>query len=182
LPRPRNLARYWHNPRGLGRDAFDVPARKPLRLRFLDYSVAGVYFVTVCTHMRRRILGEIVDDQLVLSAAGRIVGQQIEQVPKRLPGVNVVSFIVMPNHAHVLIHLHAEADGRARQASPLRAVVGGFKSGSAREINVLRRTPGLPVWQRGYYDHVIRDEEDLERAREYIEQNPIQWALDPENV
>jgi putative transposase len=84
----------------------------------------------------------------------------------------------MPNHIHVLVQL----DERARQASPLRVVVGGFKSGSAREINLARGTPGRAVWQRGYFDHVIRDEDDLMRAREYIETNPIRWALDPENA
>jgi putative transposase len=61
-------------------------------------------------------------------------------------------------------------------------VVGGFKAGSTREINVARKTLGAPVWQRGFYDHVIRDEEDLERARRYIEENPVRWALDPDNV
>jgi putative transposase len=155
-----------------------VPTRKALRLRFLDYSTAGVYFVTVCSYRRRRVFGQISDASVILSDAGRIVERQIAELPGRLSGVSVDTFVVMPNHVHTLVQL----DERARQASPLRAVVGGFKSGSAREINVLRRTPGEPAWQRGYYDHVIRDEEDLERARRYIEQNPVCWALDPDNV
>ena len=155
-----------------------MPTRKALRLRFLDYSTPGLYFITVCAHGRRRILGEIYNDQVVLRAAGLIVERQIEQLPERLAGVGLDSFVVMPNHVHALVQLHE----RARQASPLRVVVGAFKSGSTRQINLLRGTPGAHVWQRGYYDHVIRDEADLMRAREYIETNPIRWALDPENV
>lgn len=143
----------------------------------MDYSTAGAYFITVCTHQRRRTLGEI-SDRVVLSAIGLVVERQIVLVPERLSGVTVAAFVVMPNHVHALVQLHE----RARQASPLRVVVGGFKSGSTREINVARGTPGVRVWQRGYYDHMIRDEADLRRAREYIETNPIRWALDPENV
>jgi putative transposase len=70
---------------------------------------------------------------------------------------------------------------RARQASPLRVAIGSFKSGSAREINLLRRTPGEKIWQRGFHDHVIRDEVDLERIREYVASNQVRWSLDPEN-
>jgi putative transposase len=155
-----------------------MPTRKALRLRYLDYSAPGVFFVTVCAHGRRRTFGEVSDDRVVLSAAGLIVERQIDQLPERLTSVALDSFVVMPNHVHVLIELHE----RARQASPLRVVVGSFKSGSSREINALRGTPGTQIWQRGYYDHVVRDEDDLMRAREYIEMNPIRWALDPENV
>jgi REP element-mobilizing transposase RayT len=88
--------------------------------------------------------------------------------------VDVDAFVVMPNHVHLVVGLRGEA--RARQASPLQLghVVGSVKSGSSREA-------GLGLWQRGYYDHVIRDEADLERVREYIGTNPARWELDPEN-
>jgi putative transposase len=134
-----------------------VPTRKALRLPFYDYSAAGLYFVTVCTRERRRILGQVRVDQVFLSEAGSIVERQLGQLPERLSGIALDSFVVMPNHVHVLVQL----DERARQASPLRHAVGGFKSGSAREINVAYGTPGAPVWQRGYYGHVIRNEGDL---------------------
>ena len=143
----------------------------------MDYSAAGTYFVTVCSYRRRHVFGLISDERVVLNDAGHIVERQLEELPRRLLGVSVDSFVVMPNHVHAIVQLHE----RARQASHLRVVVGGFKSGSAREINLARGTPGEPVWQRGYYDHVIRDEEDLARARRYIEENPLRWALDPDN-
>ena len=100
--------------------------------------------------------------------------------------------VVMPNHIHGIIILN-ESVG-ATHASPLRnargigqvpgslsAIVGSFKSASSRRINQLRGTPGTPVWQRGFYDHVIRNDEDLARIREYIATNPLRWSLDEEN-
>ena len=154
-------------------------SRKLLRLRGFDYSTGGPYLVTACTHDRRCTLGAIEGEQMVRSAQGVIVAQQIELLPERLPGVDVDSFVVMPNHVHLIIVLR---NARARRASPLRTIVAAFKSGSAREISLLRGTPGAKVWQRGYHDHVIRDEADLERVREYLDTNPLRWALDPESA
>ena len=153
-------------------------SRKPLRIREFDYASENLYLVTVCTHERRCFLGQIVGETLNASTFGRVVAKQVDLLSARLAGVQVDAFVVMPNHVHVIVALE-----RARQASPLRlgTVMGSFKSGSAREINALRGTPGEGVWQRGYHDHVIRDESDLLRVREYVETNPIRWALDPEN-
>jgi putative transposase len=155
-----------------------VFARKRLRLRGFDYSSDGYYLITVCTHDRQCTLGRIDGELVVRSAVGAIVARQIEFLPERLPGVGVDVFVVMPNHVHVIIVLR---DTRARQASPLRTTVAAFKSGSTREINLLRGTPGATVWQRGYRDHIVREEADLQRVREYVETNPTRWALDPEN-
>ncbi len=113
-----------------------------------------------------------------MSPFGAIVACQIESLPSRVQGVGVDVFVVMPNHVHAVVCLQRT---RARQASPLRVVVGSFKSGSAREINAFRGTPGARVWQRSYHDHVIRGESDLRRVRTYITSNPIRWSLDPEN-
>ena len=83
----------------------------------------------------------------------------------------------MPNHVHGILFLV-----RAGHAPPLQTVVGSFKSAAAREVNRVRGTRGATVWQRGYHDHIVRDEEDLERIREYIATNPARWLSDPENV
>jgi putative transposase len=157
-----------------------VQIRRALRLRHFDYASAGAYFVTVCTHDRRCLFGEVSDDQVALNTWGLIVARQVLSLPRRFGRAAIDAFVVMPNHVHVVVWL----DGRARQASPLRLgdVVGGLKSGSAREINRLYPHPIGRVWQRGYYDHVIRDEADLERVREYIASNPVDWGSDPENV
>jgi putative transposase len=113
----------------------------------------------------------VTEDAVALTPVGRIVEGQIVCLRDRL-GVAIDEFVVMPNHVHLIVWLST----RARQASPLRlgTVVGSMKSGSARQA-------GRALWQRGYYDYVIRDEDDLERARDYIRTNPIRWALDPEN-
>jgi putative transposase len=156
-----------------------VYTRKRLRLRRFDYSTEAIYFVTVCTHGRGCFLGHIDGDVMSLGQLGRIVETQLERLPGRMIGVDVDRHVVMPNHVHAIVGLRP----RARQASPLRLghVVAAFKSGSTREINLARKTPGAHLWQRGYYDHVVRDETDLQRIREYIDNNPLDWALDPEN-
>ena len=148
-----------------------MPVRKGLRLRDFDYALHGPYFVTVCTRGRRCTLGDVRDDAVVLSRWGRVVASQLEQLPDRLR-IDIDDFVVMPNHVHLIVGLRP----RARRASPLRlgTVVASFKSGSSRDAGTL-------LWQRGYHDHVIRDEEDLARVREYIATNPIRWAFDPEN-
>ena len=153
-------------------------SRKPLRLRGFEYSSENLYLVTACTFERRCLLGSIDAESFVPSGFGEVVRRQVELLPCRLAGVHVDAFVVMPNHLHAIVALT-----RARQASPLRlgSVVGSLKSGGAREINALRGTPGANVWQRGYHDHVIRDESDLRRVREYVESNPIRWAFDLEN-
>ena len=136
-----------------------MPSR---RLPTFDYASAGAYFVTICAH-RRRVL--FASDQLASA-----VTDCWHEIPSHFP-VEPDGFVVMPNHVHGILWL------RAGHARPLRTIVGSFKSATARRVNELRRTPGEPVWQRGYYDHVIRDEADLSRIREYIETNPIRWAL-----
>jgi putative transposase len=150
-----------------------MQSRKRLRLAGFDYASESLDLVTVCTLGRRFILGDIKDGSVHLSRCGRTVRTQLEELRPRL-GVELDAYVVMPNHVHALLDLGAGR--RARQASPLRlgTVVGSFKSGSSR---LARRS----LWQRGYHDHVVRDEDDLERIREYIATNPTLWASDPEN-
>jgi putative transposase len=154
-----------------------VYLRKHLRLQGFDYGSERLYFVTVCTYRRKCFLGTVHEDEMTLSRLGELVQCQLVELPRRLPGVSVDSFVVMPNHVHAIVGLSS----RARQASPLRLghVVGAFKAGSSREIN--GRQPAVAVWQRGYYDHIVRNDSDLERIQEYIDTNPVRWALDPEN-
>jgi putative transposase len=148
-------------------------SRKRLRLRGFDYSSDGHYLVTDCTHDRRCILGTLGGEAVITSQLGAIVARQIELLPERLPGVGVDGFVVMP-----CTRRRASPEGEASLAPTV--AIGSFKSGSAREINVFRGTPGAKVWQRGYHDHVVRDEDDLERILDYVASNPIRWLLDPE--
>lgn len=147
-----------------------MPTRKPLRLPKYDYSRAGAYFVTVCLASRRRLLGRVIEDTVELSALGDVVADELQAFSVRHPGTRLDTSVVMPDHVHCVILLPGGG-------ASLGGVVGTFKSSSARRVNALRRTPGEPFWQRGFFDHVVRDEDDLHRVRTYIAENPVRWTV-----
>ena len=130
--------------------------------------MAGAYFVTVCVAGKECALGRVVGRMVELGPLGSIVARHLRDLPGRLD-VGVDCFVVMPNHIHVVLLL--------RGGTTLGRVVGAFKSGTAHEINGARDTPGRPFWQRGYFDHVVRNDADLDRVREYVVTNPIRWSL-----
>ena len=169
--------------------------RRSIRLRDYDYGQKGAYFVTVCTHNREIIFGDIVDSQMQLNDAGRFVEQRWLDIPNHFPHAELDAFVVMPNHLHGII-LITDTVG-ANNHSPLQdvvlavqppfrspsrtigSIIRGFKIGVGKWF---RSNMGISVvWQRNYYDHVIRNNESLNLIREYIENNPAQWALDREN-
>jgi putative transposase len=113
-----------------------------------------------------------------------IVSATWQWLPEQYPYVELDTWVVMPNHFHGIVFLLDDRRGGARPAptkrKPLGRLIGAFKTVSTKRINELRTTPGQPVWQRNYYEHVIRNEVDLEEIREYIQNNPLKW-LDDEN-
>ncbi len=168
------------------------PTRRPHRLPGRDYTSAGTYFVTSVTFGRECILGVVQDGSIVLSQFGEVVHAEWLRTTTLRPGVQLDSFIVMPNHLHALITFVAStnletnlADNREaniiRAPRSLGALVAGFKSTVTKQINLVRETPGHPVWQRNYYDHIVRNDADRERIRAYIRDNPQHWQADPEN-
>jgi putative transposase len=163
-----------------------VHDRRSLRLDGYDYAQAGAYFVTVCTQNRMCLFGDIVDGVMRLNDAGRMVRSVWEGLPDRFAGMELDAFVVMPNHVHGIITFVGaglalpEEKGAASSAPTLGDVVRAFKSMSAIHINRLLRRSG-PLWQRNYYEHVIRNERELAKIREYIATNPLKWALDREN-
>jgi putative transposase len=159
---------------------------RPIRLKGYDYAQAGAYFVTICAHDRACLFGDLVDAEVVLRPAGRVVQNAWDELTKHYPHVGLDAFVVMPNHVHGIIMLSSDpVEAGLKPAATVRhalpEVVRAFKTFSSRRINELRHTPGVPVWQRNYYEHVIRSESDLERTREYIAANHLKWALDREN-
>jgi len=150
------------------------PNRRSLRLKKYDYSTPGAYFVTACTHNRKCIFGTIQDHQVALSPAGRIVENSWHELREHYRGLELDVFVTMPNHVHGIVFL---ADG----APTLSEIIRGFKTYSARHANALRDTAGQPVWQRGFHDHIIRNEKTLSMVREYIVNNPAKWHHDREN-
>ncbi len=166
-----------------------IRSEEPSGFPDIDYASPGAYFVTVCTHQRACLLGEIIDGHECLSVPGEVVCTVWKDLPNHCPDVELDAFLVMPNHVHGILALHGrgtacraptEAFGRP-VAGSIPTIVRSFKSSAAREINRLRGTPGAAVWQRGYFEHIIRTPNDLDRLRRYIESNPLRWALDREN-
>ncbi len=162
------------------------PRRRQLRLPSYDYAQPGAYFVTICTHRRVCLLGRIVDGAMDLSTRGTIAESCWRLLPEHYPSVELDAFVIMPNHVHGILFL---TDGRLAdqpgQALPKRhglpEVVRAFKTFSARRINALCGEHGTPVWQRGFYEHIVRNEISLQEVRSYIAANPMRWHLDREN-
>ena len=165
--------------------------RRSIRLRGYDYSQAGAYFITVCTQNRGCLFGEIADDEMRLNDAGRIVEQCWSEIPAHFPHVELDTFIVMPNHIHGVLVIIDDVGAKNFSPLPLNkrmprgtsktigSVVRGFKIGVAKWFR--QNTDIYTVWQRNYYEHIIRNDESLNRIREYIVNNPLQWELDREN-
>jgi len=176
--------------------------RRSIRLRGYDYLQSGAYFVTVCTKDRECLFGEVMDGEMRWNEAGRIVQTTWAELPSHYPGVQIDEFVVMPNHVHGIVVLSehhgnerdvgaqfiappigiaATSKGAINRAPTLGSVVRAFKARITTAINGIRQTPGVPVWQRNYYEHIIRADDDLNRIRQYIIDNPAQWAFDREN-
>ncbi len=173
--------------------------RRSIRLQDYDYSQNGAYFITLCAHNRECLFGEVVDGEMKLSALGQIVRDEWAKTSVIRTEIELDEFVVMPNHFHAIVLIIKSdeqsrgnpvgAHGRAPLPAPtlsrppksLGALVAGFKSAATKHINELRDTPGAPVWQRNYYEHVIRNKSALNDIRSYIQTNPARWADDQEN-
>ena len=163
--------------------------RRSIRLKEYDYTQPGAYFVTIVAGERLCIFGEIVGGDVQLSQMGEIACKEWERLPHRFKHLRLDEFIVMPNHVHGIIVLDGLSDvGAGLRPAPtivnrygLPEIIRAFKAFSSRRINELRGTPGTQIWQRNYYEHVIRNEYDLSEIREYIVRNPMKWDFDTEN-
>jgi REP element-mobilizing transposase RayT len=169
-----------------------VHRRRSIRLKDYSYSQAGAYFVTLCTSGRECIFGSIVEGVMRLDAFGTIVRDCWNDLRHTFPDVGFEIFVVMPNHFHAIIVIRTDAVGAihelplhenklARRRMLLPKIIGRFKMTSAKRINELKGTPSVPVWQRNYYEHVIRDEKSFGRIQEYIQTNALRWEMDKEN-
>jgi REP element-mobilizing transposase RayT len=167
-----------------------LPRRRSLRLKGYDYSQAGAYFVTICAHDKACLFGEVIGNEMKMNELGLKVQTVWDELPVHYPHVAMDAFVVMPNHVHGVVVLRADEVGAglkpartepARTESTrhgLQEIVRAFKTFSARRINEFRETSGAAVWQRNYYEHVIRDDADYNRIAEYVANNPQRWAED----
>jgi REP element-mobilizing transposase RayT len=161
--------------------------RKRLRLSEYDYSGPGVYFITICTHGRRCLFGEIRDVNMRLSKTGLMIQKWWMKLPEKFPFLQIDKSTIMPNHLHGILTLDYDDESIVPCVkSDLPAIVQWFKTMTTNEfIRGVKenRWPQFKgkLWQRSYYDHVIRNEKEFEKIREYIEHNPLKWHLDREN-
>ena len=174
----------------------DQHHRRSIRLKNYDYTQPGAYFVTICTHQRTSLFGQVVDGEMAVNELGEIVRQEWFCTAQVRPYVKLFAdeFVVMPNHIHGIIwitnHVGAQRDcaPTPRGSTPnnvapgsLGAIIRAFKSAATKRINIHRGTPGAPVWQRNYYEHIIRNDRALHTIRRYIANNPMRWHLDRYN-
>jgi len=169
----------------------DFKNRRSPRHREFDYSQSGAYFITMCTKDRICLFGEIRDDTMILNAAGRMVERWLLKVPSKFPVFQYDALIIMPNHLHcVLFNIPndniPQLDQKTEANPSLSDVIQWFKTMTTNEyIRGVRDLQWYPfhrqLWQRSFYDHVIRNEEELAGVRTYILQNPLKWMLDHDN-
>jgi REP element-mobilizing transposase RayT len=176
--------------------------RRAVRLPGFDYAAAGAYFVTICAARHRRVFGRVVRCEMITNNYGDIAVAQWQRTATLRPGVALDEFIVMPNHFLAVVWIkngqtdddsRAQRRGRARHApttkrqfskpiaNALSTIVGAYKSAVTRHVNQYRATQGLApvvVWQRNYYERVIREERELLAIRRYIVENPLHWERD----
>jgi len=172
--------------------------RRSIRLNDYDYTEQGVYYVTICVEGRKCVFGDVWCGEIILNGMGRIVARNWNELPEHFPNIKIDEFIVMPNHTHGIINIvgagfprpddngygndgkgRGDHDkGRGNRAPTLGQIVAYFKYGTTKQINAIRQTPGIRLWQRNYYEHIVRNEPDLARIREYIVNNPVQWEED----
>jgi REP element-mobilizing transposase RayT len=180
--------------------------RRSIRLRNYDYSQPGAYFVTICTYQKQSWFGEIKNGQIYLNQLGKIVADEWLKTCKIRPNFKLDEWVIMPNHFHGIVIINdysgddqslgardapldlgardAPLDLGARDAplqqkpNSLSSCIAGFKSAVTKRINLLRQNTDTPIWQRNYYESILRDEKYLAVVREYIINNPKNWTND----
>ncbi len=164
--------------------------RRSIRLPGYDYTQVGAYFVTIVTYQRECTFGEVVAGQMRVNEIGAVVREEWLRYAEIRGEIALGEYMIMPSHVHGIViirdvgaHGHAPLPARTRQrpTRSLGSFVAGYKAAATRRINVIRGTLGHPVWQRNYYERVIRGDTELNRIRQYIADNPACWEEDVEN-
>lgn len=175
----------------MNEDAHASDTRRSIRLSHADYSAAGIYFVTICAFERRLAFGAIREQVLSQSRLGILVRDCWLAIPWHFGRVKLDQFVIMPNHLHGLLvfypsvgaqHCCAIPERRGREVKPqsLGAVVRSFKAIVTRRAHEELGWCG-PVWQRNYYERIVRDSQELSDTQKYIVENPLRWELDKDN-
>ena len=162
-----------------------LPKRKPNRLPRFDYGTVGAYFITICAREKKKVFGRVVGGgvldapRMSPSPHGKIVIAQLEAMTNFYPDLQIEKYVVMPNHIHFIVVVTQGPSGASRTPPPteVRAnqTIPAFVSTLKRMTN---RTAGVQLWQRGYYDHIIRNQLDYDTIWQYIDENPTKWPHD----
>ena len=177
--------------------------RRSIRLPGYDYTQPGAYFVTLVAHNRLCCFGEITNGEMRLNEVGQLACAQWLRLTRRFAAVELDEYVIMPNHLHGIIFLHDrtgtgsgnhmdESTNLAPRAptterfgvpiaGSIPTIIRSYKSSVTQRFQKICHTPGAALWQRNFYEHIIRNDGDLHRIREYICNNPLRWALDREN-
>ncbi len=155
------------------------PKRKYPRIKNYDYSNVGAYFITVCTSQRRNYFWQSVVGactarpqnpcDIKLSEYGKIADDAINNIPKIYPNVTVDNYVIMPDRIHLILIIHSDECGRAMHAPTVMRVIQQMKGYITKQI-------GLPIWQKSFFDHIIRNREDYEKHIKYIYENPLRFV------
>ena len=154
----------------------ELPKRKHIRIPDYDYSTPGAYFVTVCTANREPLFwserrgGYYPPENVPLSSVGKTVEQSIRSVSDHYENIFVDKYCIMPDHIHLILRIESDTDGRMISAPTVSTVVGSMKRLVSRQV-------GRAIWQKSFYDHGIRNRQDYKEIWEYIENNPLKYAL-----
>ena len=170
--------------------------RHSIRLKKYDYSRSGLYFVTICTQNRECLFGNVVDGKMVLNNIGNMIEKWWNKIQERFDAVELDKYQIMPNHIHMIIHIVgatlvvAPSPRAGIKPAPttvtLGDIIGAFKSLTTHEYIMGVKNNGWKpfnkrLWQRNYYEHIIRTENDLNKIRMYISENPDIWDRDRNN-
>ena len=166
----------------------NLPTRKPIRIENYNYSTPGAYFITVCTANREKIFwsdrrGELCSpadntntgDQrsplrVELSNLGNIIDAEIQKLNTIYDAVRVDKYCIMPDHIHFILSIDTDENGRTQFAPTISRVIKQFKGSITKQV-------GRPIWQKSFYDHGIRNQQDYDEIWQYIENNPLKYAL-----
>ena len=162
------ISKVWYDPL--------IHDRRSLRLKGYDYTNPGYYYVTINVQDQIHLFGEIENKKIHYNEFGRIVRKTWLWLERQYSYIELDEWILMPDHLHGIIAYKSNWSGRSQIIStvikPLGRLIGAFKTVSTKKINIVRNTTGCRIWQRDFYDHIIRNEDDLERIRWYIKNNP----------
>lgn len=158
----------------------ELPQRKETRLKHFDYSTNGAYFITVCTENHKCILSKIVGDGFPvpqLTECGKITENIMNEIEIKYDNVRVDKYVIMPNHIHIILTI-SDVFGTGNPSPTVSNIIAWFKYTSTKLINQKYNSVGNRIFQRSFYDHIIRNENDYKEIWQYIENNPAKWLED----